>query len=403
MSQGLFATVPRSDFAKNPHARSTYEFLDSTADPAFSRVRDLLETWFAMLPEDSDKKDLRKRLAKGHDGQFHSAWFELYHYVLLRSMGFDLEVHPTLAGVGTHTDFHATRDGRAMLVEATIPDRGPKAHGREQRRAHVTDAIDRIESANFGLQFDIEKEGPNAPSMRDVVRRTRRWLDDLNWSEIRAELVSHKDPYRLPFREDHAGGWRFSFRAWPRAPKARGAGGGAIYLGPSEGGCFAHDETLRSRLEHKAKKYGTDLDEPLVIAVRFDEMGLDDQDVASALYGPSISTWDPKTEKVERTIRRGEGLWHRDGVARNHQVTAVLAYSAELRPWSVSRISPTLWLNPSANHALPDLPWDRAALGADGEIVRTAGTFDPSTAFALPAVAEVDGGPASWPGRAFAE
>lgn len=402
MAERLFSDAPRIDFAKNSHGRSTSEFLDRTADPAFSRVRDLLEAWFAAYPEgDDDKKDLRRRLTKNDDAQFHAAFFELYLFALHRALGFAMEGHPTLAGVGTHADFRATRADGAFLLEATIPDQGPAARGREQRRAEVVDAINRIESPDFGIIFDIEAEGAQAPAMRDVVRRTRRWLTGLDWSEIRARQTAEPRA-ELPSREDHAGAWTFSFRAWPRSPEARGQGHDTITMGPSDGGVFAHDETLRARLERKAKKYGTEaLDEPLVIAVRVDGMGADDRDVATALYGPSVGTWNPAKRTVERTPRRGEGLWQRDGAPRNRQVTAVLAYDTELRPWSVSRVRPTLWRNPDASCALPELPWDQAVLGADGQVMRIEGAFDPSVAFVLPSVGDVEGGPERWPGPAF--
>jgi hypothetical protein len=397
----LFGDGPRTDLAKSPYRLSTFAFLDRTADPAFSRVRDLLEDWFSAYPS-HEQRDLRGRIASKDDGQFDAAFLELYLYVVHRALGFEAEAHPDLPSVTSHPDFRVTCGGESLLIEATIPENGPKARGREQRRAQVVDAIDKLDAPDFGLQFEIKKEGAEPPTMRDVARRVSRWLDGLDWSEVRAQFVQHKNPYLLPARVDRAGAWAFSFRAWPRSPSRRGRGGGAIMLGPSGGGAFAHDEMLLTRLERKAKKYGDDsLEEPLVIAVRLDGMSVRDQDVVSALYGRSIGVWDRSTSTVEPTSERGEGLWHRDGKPRNRQVTGVLAYSSELRPWSVSRERPTLWLHPNAARPLPTLPWDQAVLTADGSVVRTPGSFDPREVFALPGVDEVDGGADAWPGEAF--
>jgi hypothetical protein len=265
------------------------------------------------------------------------------------------------------------------LLEATIPASRDDG-GREARRERVTAAIDRIESDDFGLHFDIEEEGPDSPPMRDVRRRVQRWLASLDWDTERAALQACPDASTLPRRQERVDDWVFSFLAWPLRPEDRGTGEGAIWAGPSDGGVFDHAGTLRDRLEAKAKKYGP-VDEPVVLAVRLDGMGAADDDIESALYGPTIGVLDRDRRRVIPTDRRGAGLWWRDGASRNQHVVGVLAFSTELRPWSVETERPALWLHPTPAFAVPAHPFDVVRLG-DGSPRREVGTFAPGALFA---------------------
>jgi hypothetical protein len=374
LSAQLFSAGPRKDRSKGGLEESTWAFLDRTADPAFTWVRDLLEGWFAAYPK-RDRADLRGRLTSGDDAQFHGAWFELYLHALHRSLGFVVEVHPEMDGAGTHPDFRVVGNEGSMLVEATIPE-GTGSAGRDARRARVAAAIDRVDCADFGLLFDIETEGLDAPSMRAVRRTVERWLDSLDWQAERARQEDGAGLDALPTRTMEVGDWSFSFRAWPRAPEQRGGQDGAILAGPSDGGIFDHAGTLRDRLEQKAKKYGS-VAEPVIVAVRLDGMAASDRDVRAALHGPFVGAWNPATDVVESTERRGVGLWHRDGTARNRQVAGVLVFDIELRPWSVGRQRPILWVHPDPEFPMPDLPWDVARMSESG-IEKVAGTFDPA-------------------------
>jgi hypothetical protein len=379
MTERLFTDQVRTSRSKRGHEESLWAFLDRTADPACARVRLLLEDWYAAFPPDH-RADLLGRLRSPKYGQFHGAWFELYLYVVHARLGFDIEVHPDMPGIDKHPDYRLTRDGRSFLLEATIPDTNEDT-SREARRARVIESIDRIAAPDFSLFFEIEHESATSPPMRDVRRRVARWLDGLDWESERRR-VGHGGAVDLATHRDRAGDWRFRFHAWPRMSEHRGLGDGAISVFPSTGGSFDPIAPLRDALERKAKKYGP-IDEPLILALRTDWMGTGEDDLARTLY------------------RGGQALWHRDGRIRNRQVTGVLVFSSEMRPWSIAREQPVLWRCPDPAVALPDLPWTQAHIGGAG-LVHQDGTFDPGSAFTLPEVDAV-GSPSAWPGPAFAK
>jgi len=395
----LFAHRHRDDPSEAGDEEPTWNFLDRVDDPAFDRVRRLMNAWFERYPT-AERGELRARLSSGDDIEFHSAWFELYLHELHRRLGFDIMPHPAVAGVTTRPDFRLTRDDEALLLEATIIGNRNEV-GRARRIARIVAAINRTRSDDFTLFFDIECEGQASPAMRDVRRRLERWLAGLDWAEIRTAQQRAFNMDALPARTERVGDWTFSFQAWPRKPEDRGRPGPTISAGPSDSAVWDHGGTLLDRLEQKADKYGTPSD-PVVITVRMDRLGVRGDDVLITLLGPRIGRLTSLTAPtLVPTGCRGSGLFrHSSGRWRNRHVAGVLFWDVELQPWSVARRAPTLWLHPWPAHALPpDLPWRRVDLRAEQPKV-LEGTFDPAVALELPD-AELFDDPSEWPGTPF--
>jgi len=395
----LFANRPRDCASEAGEEEPTWAFLDRVDDPVFDRVRRLMNAWFAHYPS-AERTELRARLSSGDDIEFHSAWFELYLHELHRRLAFDIAAHPVLDDVTTRPDFRLTCGASAFLLEATIIGNRDEA-GRAGRRARIVAALNRTRSDDFTLLFDIETEGESSPAMRDVRRRLDRWLAELDWASVRAEQERVSDLESLPTRTERVGAWTFSFQAWPRQPKDRGRPQPAISAGPSDGAVWDHGGSLLDRLESKAGKYGKPSD-PVLIAVRMDRLGARADDVLVALLGPTVGRLSPADPpNVVSTGRRGAGLFRdSSGRWRNRHVAGVLFWDLELRPWSVARRAPTLWLHPQPAHPLPrDLPWRRVDLRPhEPQVVE--GDFDPTRAFDLPG-AECFDSPSEWPGVPF--
>ncbi len=385
----LFPTRERTDPSESDEAESTWAFLERVDDPAFDRVRRLIEAWYEASAPGAGRRELHARLTGGDDGEFHAAWFELYLREVHRRLGFEVVEHPRLRDVTKRPDFRITRDGMSFLLEATVVGDRSDA-GRRARRARVVDAINSIRSPDFSLLFEIEQEGDRQPPTRDLLGRLQAWVDTQQWERVRAEQEARCDFARLPRLDERIDDWRFTFLAWPRMAEHRGIASPAIGAGPSDGGTFDHESTLLARLERKGRRYGAP-DEPLLLAIRIDKLSARSEDLASALYGPLLAGG-----------RRGRGLFtDASGRARNRQVTGVLAWDLELRPWSVTRRAPVLWLHPDPAHRLAvTLPWRSVAQEA-GELRVVEGDFAPETVFELPDAALFDD-PRVWPGEPFA-
>lgn len=141
----------------------------------------------------------------------------------------------------------------------------------------------------------------------------------------------------------------------------------------------------------------------MIIAVRLDGMAVGEEDVRVALTGPTIGRLDEiDPTKVVVTGKHGAGLFRdASGQWRNRHVAGVLVWDTELRPWSITRQAPTLWLHPSPDIGVAiDLPWRQIKLdGVGPETV--PGWFDPGVLFDLPD-GEIFEDARDWPGKPFA-
>jgi hypothetical protein len=112
------------------------------------------------------------------------ALFELYWHELLCSSGYEVEVHPTLAGVATNPDFLARRNGEPQFyLEATlaIP---PGDLAADRQFAELHDTLDRMNSPHYFV--GIEYRGTPQGNLRGRVIRERleQWLQTLDHDEI---------------------------------------------------------------------------------------------------------------------------------------------------------------------------------------------------------------------------
>ncbi|HEU4658479.1 MAG TPA: hypothetical protein VFR97_13180 [Capillimicrobium sp.] len=395
----LFSDRERTDPSVSREQEAAWTFLDRVDSPVFDRVRRLLDAWFGEYPS-GEQEELRRRIASRDDVEFYAAWLELYLHAVHRALGFEVIAHPSLGDVTTRPDFRLRRGDQVILLEATVVGNREGA-GRRGRIARIIDAVNRTRSEEFDLIFEIEQEGQNSPSMRDIRRRLERWLQMLNWDEVRLAHEHGAGFDALPARTERVDDWEFSFEAWPREAHRRGRIGSAICAGPSDGTIADQASTLRDRLEAKARKYGVP-SAPTVIALGMDRLGADADDVECALLGPKIGRVVPENPAVIRSAgKRGTGFFRdTSGRMRNRHVSGVLVFDVEFRPWSVARVAPVLWLHPDPAHAVSDsLPWDRVDLKGDRpRIIR--GTFEPTQVFELPDAALFEN-PRYWPGEPF--
>ena len=97
---------------------SSFEYLNTSARPGICAIRDLLETWFDHLPYGA-QADISGRLRSREDVQHKSAFFELFWHELLRSSGYEAEIHPSMDDVVTWQ--HCTTPWTVWIPPALLP------------------------------------------------------------------------------------------------------------------------------------------------------------------------------------------------------------------------------------------------------------------------------------------
>jgi hypothetical protein len=111
----LFDKVERTFTGPSNHNEDSYGYYVRSARPDIGVIRNLLNTWFAGYP-DREKPALKNAFRK----QFDESFFELFVYSLFKNLGFEIEIHPSLAHSTKRPDFHMSIHKFQSYVEATV-------------------------------------------------------------------------------------------------------------------------------------------------------------------------------------------------------------------------------------------------------------------------------------------
>jgi hypothetical protein len=352
----VFSDRVRTDASPCGHSESTFAFLDRVAGPYWEQVRELMEQWVAHLPVES-RADVIGRLRSPDYAQHASAYWELHLHETFRSSGFDVVVHPPVAGSPRQPDFLVSRGDDSFYVEATCLVSKATDPGASARKRQVYNALDSISCPNFFLQIDVNRVGPADLPTKPLRRRLEAWVRTLDPDAIVVD--DHYLDFGESFEWSHAG-WELRFRPFPVSAGARGRPGHRPLgiFGPVEAAWINDDQTLRGALQDKGSAYG-ELDRPLVIAVNSFALSHDDYDTMNALYGTeqiTISLTDRNAPPVPS--RKPDGYWLAGTWAHQHVAGILIGRSiAEYRPTA----TPTFWVHPEPVEAVQPLPVWRVA------------------------------------------
>lgn len=393
----LFPDAPRSDPRSKRAHESEYKFFQRVADPAYGRIRDLLNQWFDRFTALQDAEavaDLRQRFRAKQRGQFLSAFWELYLHELFARLGYQPEVHPTVARGGNRPDFLMTRDSARFYLEAVMPTPGYSQSGNQPASVEtVTEYINEAFRPKFWLRLVHVIPGSSVPKKTAVKNAVGDWLDTLDWNTLwKGDLQSSVHPET----ELHIGdGWQIKLVALPLDPSLhRDEPGVMIFSYP--GGIGYPDGLGQAVLPHlteKATKYGA-LDAPLMLAMWVQDAMANPETAPLALFGG----WFSLDDGVQRTgldLRADRsGLWTPRAKTRGRACGVLAANSFGFGYPAVARALPRYWPNPWANESLAiELPVPTSTVSGDGTTVTNrAETISPADLFELPE---------DWPGQPF--
>jgi hypothetical protein len=363
--------------------------LDEPDDPRLMRVHTALQRWLANFPA-TDRAELRGRL--DDEDKCHAAFWELLLHELYRAAGFSLQPHPTVEGTSRRPDFLVSRPDSAFLVEArSVTAVTEEKRRRDRRLETLTQAINKAVANNFYVHLEILVEGTDQPPARPVVRELQRWLAGLDPDQMADLFRRHQSLRGMPSHDITTGGWVLRFTPIPVDEHRRGKlTGPMIGLGPAETSISDPTAGVRKALDRKGARYGSAAPYPLVIALAIEEPGVEDGDIAAALFGRTVmQVLDPYKDPMPvRHYRKDDGYWSGQRNAGS-RVSAVLT-TRQPRPWSVAALTLHLWLNPWANR-----PYDEPRLWAATTVDPTTGEFIASDATVT--TAELLDLPSDWP------
>src|SRR5947208_6856137 len=115
----LFDDIARSDPSPSSYGEDTFSFYNRVDGVIWQRIRDALEAWFAEYPADHAAK-LRGDFRSNRQGSHAGALWELYLHHLLRSLGYEVRVHPEVPDTSHQPDFEARCSNQRLYIEAAV-------------------------------------------------------------------------------------------------------------------------------------------------------------------------------------------------------------------------------------------------------------------------------------------
>ncbi len=309
-------------------------------------LRKLLNAWTDAYPE-AARTDLLARFRSGDDILFLSAFFELYLYVLLSKLDYEMEIHPRIGGTrDNRPDFllHGRTGERAYLEAVLATETSEIDRARQALKNVLIDTLNDMNSPNFFINMKMRGLPTSPLSTSRLKRDLRLWLDSLD-PDLCLEILRKADFEQLPefFWEDD--GWRVKFQAHPKSAGLRGQAN-VRTVGIQDTGIRRVDpaKALRKALKKKASRYG-ELEHPYVVAVNFVQPFADMIAVEEALFGTELmDVSSDRLGKVTFEIDRGEdGVLIGGGKPRNTRLSAVLI-AVSLHPTTIASTDSSIYL-----------------------------------------------------------
>jgi hypothetical protein len=376
----LFDDKPREHLAPSENSEHPFEYTNRSARPEAAKVREFLERAFSHCPADRQEQ----LVARMRSDEHLSCSFELILLELLRLRGLRFTVEAPKAGTAKRPDFLVESSSGSFYLEAIVADeQTPERVAERKRLGQLVDLVNRMQSDNFFVGFEVEVVGPGQPSAKAIKDYLSTKLEHLD-PDDESIWIGDDGRVRSPEWVWEDAGWRIVFLPTPKKVEARGRSGrrpvGSIYDGARP---VYPDDAIRRAVRAKATRYG-EMDRPYVVAVNVLAWPLDDIDIVDGLFGTLVLVDVPGRGLVR--VRERDGALQPD---RNTRVSAVALFD-EIDPWSAAKRKAVLVHNPFAKRPLPP-----GVLGiADGRYV--VGREDLAREGGAP-LAELLGLPPDWP------
>jgi hypothetical protein len=350
----LFDEKIRTETRPSFQNEAVFDYLNSSTRASVCAVREMLEGWYAHLPETA-KDDIRGRFRSRDSVQHQSSFFELYWHEFLLCCGYEVEIHPTLSGVKTSPDFLSIRDGTPQFyLEATLA-MPPINLAADRRLAALHDTLNRMDSPDYFLSIEYRGSPEGNIRGRLLRKQLEAWLKGLEFEEVSSFYAAQQFD-AVPTFPWSEGSLTLEFAPIPKGPKYRGLPGvrqiGVVM--PMEMRVVRAHDDIRVAIKGKAKKYGS-LKLPFVIAVNVMEDFFDDVDTRNALFGEEqvvVTRMSDGTFHHNWRSRVPNGAWVGRKGPRNTLVSAVFLTN-QLSPWTLRSETVELIHNPWAVNPLP--------------------------------------------------
>lgn len=332
----LFDDIERTELRPSQNREHSYSYLNISARPMASLIRDTLEQWFDEYP-DQHKDSLKNDLMTQSD---QSAFTELLMHQTLKRLGAkNIIIHPNIPGTERTPDFKGTLGTSEIVFEVK--------NFLDSDNPRIEEFCDNINEkySTTGYMLDLSFEGDfdDPISVRKFIKFANEKAKQLDLNTLRAQAGNFDQlpTWIFPCGDDRIHVTPIPCRDLEKTYKS------AVVPNPHSAYIVDHAGTLRKRLKKKATRYG-ELNMPYIIALNFEEGFLHDIDTTQALFGTEQFIFSKQQNSEPDFSRVNDGLW---ADQRNTRVSGVLIIN-RADPWSFWQRTPVLWLNPWAAYPL---------------------------------------------------
>lgn len=353
----IFDGSPRTDGSPMTDSEGTYAFLNRVRGSFWDEIRRIVEEWYVRYP--SDKGPVLASRIQSDEHGFWGAYFELFLHEILTCSDAKIDVDPELPG-GRTPDFRVTHVQGSFLLEATTLME-PRSDEKTRRRIdQMVESLRKVRSADFMVSVRHVRLGPDQPAGTRLAAQLDKWLQNLDYAELRA-IATAGSLSDMPTAALSHRGWEVTVRPIPKREDRRAMSSLSV-MGPSKGRFVDDHSAMSADLREKARRYRS-AGEPLVLAVTNRRWTADSEEIPLALFG---AAWEQprmmKALQIDRTWRDSpEGLWLTRSGTQYAEVVAVLAVE-NASPWSLADARLTVWHNPSQRFLDLSLPFDHVTV-----------------------------------------
>ena len=290
----LFDDGERTYEGRIDEGESFRSFLNRSAHPLASKLRDRCNDWLKDYSSDASEDDLKDFLARfssNRNEQFSAASFELIMHQMLVRLGFSVSIHPDLHGSGSRPDFAATSDGSRILVEATVVN--PHSHPSKLSpfERDVQHKLLRLELADFFASIDnIEGTLDRFLTRNELEREFRGFFNKHDPQEV-SQLLDRYGDCVLPTRRFRFGDWALTVRLWPGTPGLSSEG--RVIPWSLDTPVEPSVPHIQTKIKKKKRNYGQTAT-ALVLAVNVHALEFSPMDHGRQILFDAGGIWNPR-------------------------------------------------------------------------------------------------------------
>lgn len=310
-------------------------YIAKEVNERYKKFKIYIEEWFERIDEEK-KASYYSRLRSMDDKEFIAQINELLVYDFCENLG-EVDRDPELEDGKTPELLWDIQGQKALLDVVTLFD--TEARGNSKKA--IDDLLNYLSEIEHYYDVGVRYENIDLHNLKrkNIKRELIAYLDGLEFENIDPEEGLVMDDY----------GFVGLFVPVPRKNKQKKNLSFAI-LGPAEE--IEPNKSIEKRIKSKLSKYKWP--GPIFVAIcKIADFGVDCDDVAEILYGPTIIKFDPvKKEHIEVIEPGGFVMPRGEGAPKNTSLTGVLYCELKWESGGLPELKVRYFINPFAKYPI---------------------------------------------------